>query len=412
MAQGESPGESPVKALGRLRYSDINPIRANLRSSAVGSSLLCSRPFVSIRVHSRSPFVSIRGPFYACTGDLRSVPIGRLISFSLMSVDIPHLIVQPDDGVPPVLQFIRSARHSLLIKQFTFTEPSLIDAVIDRKNQGVATRVMLNAKRSGGDRANDATFETLQKAGVDIRWASPKFYVTHEKSIVVDGKAALIATFNLVEKYFTLTRDYGVLVFEPDKIKQIIEGFEADWTQSDWAPADGTGLLWSNHNARVLMSGFIDRAEKTLDVQHPKFVDTTILDRLVAAAHRGVHVRILSGGRHGISDWDILDTFSSLRVLNRFGVKVHKQKNLRLHAKLLIADHKTALVGSMNIDRSAFDLRRELGTIIEDAKMVARLENVFAHDWTESHHYDAPDPLDPASHHEQDFPHDPDLMHD
>jgi cardiolipin synthase len=329
-----------------------------------------------------------------------------------MSLDIPHLIVQPDDGVTPVRQFIRTARHSLLIKQFTFTEPSLIDAVIDRKSQGVATRVILNAKRSGGDRANDATFEAFQKAGVDIRWGNPKFYVTHEKSIVVDGNAALIATFNLVEKYFTLTRDYGVLVFDSDKIKEITEGFEADWTQSDWAPSNATGLLWSNHNARALMSGFIDRAEKTLDVQHPKFVDATILDRLVAAAHRGVHVRVLSGGRHGISDWDILDTFSSLRVLHRFGVKVHKQKNYRLHAKLLIADHKIALVGSMNIDRSAFDLRRELGTITDDAKIVARLEQVFANDWGESHHYDAPDPLDPASHHETDFPHDPDLMHE
>jgi len=329
-----------------------------------------------------------------------------------MSVDIPHLIVQPDDGVTPVRKFIQTARHSLLIKQFTFTEPSLIDAVIDRKNQGVATRVMLNAKRSGGDRANDATFETFQKAGVDIRWANPKFYVTHEKSIVVDGKVALIATFNLVEKYFTLTRDYGVLVFDPDQIKEITEGFEADWTHSDWAPSGATKLLWSNHNSRVLMSEFIDRTEKTLDVQHPKFVDTTILDRLVAAAHRGVHVRILSGGRHGISDWDILDTFSSLRVLDRFGVKVHKQKDLRLHGKLLISDHKLALVGSMNIDRSAFDLRRELGTFIEDPKIVARLGCVFDHDWDHSHHYDAPDPLDPASHHETDFPHDPDLMHE
>jgi cardiolipin synthase A/B len=329
-----------------------------------------------------------------------------------MSLDIPHLIVEPDDGVTPVRQFIDTARHTLLIKQFTFTEPSLIDAVIGRKNQGVATRVMLNAKRSGGDRANDTTFETFTKAGVDIRWANPKFYVTHEKSIVVDGSAALIATFNLVEKYFTLTRDYGVLVFDPDKIKEITEGFEADWAQSDWAPSDVSGLLWSNHNSRALMSGFIDRAEKTLDVQHPKFVDTTILDRLVAAAERGVHVRVLSGGRHGISEWDILDTFSSLRLLHRFGVKVHKQKNLRLHGKLLIADRKTALVGSMNIDRSAFDLRRELGTIIEDAKIVARLEQVFAHDWDDSHHYDAPDPLDPASHHETDFPHDPDLMHE
>ena len=41
-------------------------------------------------------------------------------------------------------------------------------------------------------------------------WSNPKFYVTHEKSIVVDGAAALVATFNLCNKYFTLTRDYGV----------------------------------------------------------------------------------------------------------------------------------------------------------------------------------------------------------
>ena len=54
-----------------------------------------------------------------------------------MSVALPKLIVQPDDGIGPVLEFIRAARRSLLIKQFTFSESSLIEAVIDRKNQGV-----------------------------------------------------------------------------------------------------------------------------------------------------------------------------------------------------------------------------------------------------------------------------------
>ena len=75
-------------------------------------------------------------------------------------------------------------------------------------------------------------------------------------------------------------------------------------------------------------------------------------------------MRVLCGGRHGISEWDVLDTFASLRVLSQFGVKVRKQKNLRLHAKLLIADGQSALVGSMNIDRSAFDVRRELGAVV------------------------------------------------
>jgi phosphatidylserine/phosphatidylglycerophosphate/cardiolipin synthase-like enzyme len=94
-------------------------------------------------------------------------------------------------------------------------------------------------------------------------------------------------------------------------------------------------------------------------------------------------------------------------------VKVHKQKNLRLHAKLILADGERALIGSMNIDRSAFDLRRELGTIVSDGGIVDRLNQVFESDWELSHHYDTPDPLDPELHkQETDFPHDPDLYHE
>lgn len=329
-----------------------------------------------------------------------------------MSLPIPHLIVEPDDGVGPVRDFINTATKTLLIKQFTFSEPSLLQAVLDRKNAGVDVRVMLNPKRSGGDRANDETYDFFKNNGVNIQWANPKFYVTHEKSIVVDKEVALIATFNLCVKYFTQTRDYGIVTHDPVRVAQVVEGFEADWEHRDWLPSSDTGLLWSNANSRLAMAHFIDAAQHRLDVQHPKFVDAVILDRLMAAAERGVKVRILCGGKHGISDWDILDTFSSLRVLKRFGVKVHKQKNLRLHAKLLISDNEHALVGSMNIDRSAFDLRRELGTTIRDEAVVKRLIKTFEEDWDGSHSYDPPDPLNPEKHKETDFPHDKDLRHE
>jgi phosphatidylserine/phosphatidylglycerophosphate/cardiolipin synthase-like enzyme len=324
----------------------------------------------------------------------------------------PRLIVEPDDGLQPVVDFIQSAESSLLIKQFTFTEESFIQAVIERKNAGVDVRVMLNPKRSGGDRANDETFDKFKDAGVSVQWASPKFYVTHEKSVVVDGKAALIATFNLCQKYFSLTRDYGVITEQPYRVAQITEVFDADWEHRDWTASTYEGLLWSNTNSRYHMAQFIDTAQHRLDIQHPKYVDAVILDHIAAAADRGVKVYVLCGGKHGISEWDILDTFASLRTLRRFGVKVHKQKNLRVHAKLLIADNEHALLGSMNIDRSAFDMRRELGITVSDQDVVARLKEVFDSDWELSHHYDPPDPLDPSQYLEEDFPHDQDLMHE
>lgn len=357
---------------------------------------------------ARDGLVNRRGEFACRPG---YVSCALLVS-SFVPPNGPAVIVQPDDGVAPVRDFIASAQSSLLVKQFTFTEESLIAAVIDRKRAGVDVRVMLNAARSGGDRANDETFAQLEAAGVAVQWASPSFYVTHEKSIVVDREAALVATFNLCEKYFTRTRDYGVVTTDPHHIAQIVDVFDADWTHTDWAPSSFGGLLWSNANSRLHMARFIDTATTRVDVQHPKYVDAVILDHLAAAAGRGVKVHVLCGGKHGISEWDVLDTFASLRTLRRFGVKVHKQKNLRVHAKLLIVDDTRALVGSMNIDRSAFDLRRELGIETSDPEIVGRLKAVFQSDWDSSHHYEPPDPLKPEEHVEDDFPHDPELMHE
>ena len=118
-----------------------------------------------------------------------------------------------------------------------------------------------------------------------MQWANPKFYVTHEKSIVVDEKAALVATFNLCEKYFTLTRDYGVITDDPCHVAQIVEVFNADWDHDDWVPSVYEGLLWSNSNSRLHMAQFIDSATHRLDVQHPKYVDAVILDHIAAASH-------------------------------------------------------------------------------------------------------------------------------
>jgi phosphatidylserine/phosphatidylglycerophosphate/cardiolipin synthase-like enzyme len=325
----------------------------------------------------------------------------------------PHrLIIQPDEGVTPVVELIDSATKTLRLKQFTLTDSQVMSALLRAQRRSVAVRVMLNPHRSSGDRANDESFEALKEQGVKIEWTSPAFAVTHEKSTVVDDEVALIATFNMATKYFTETRDYGIVSTVPREVEEIIHGFEADWHRKPFEPDPDSGLLWSSTNARRLMAWFIDTAKDELVIQHPKFVDATIVERIAAARHRGVKVDLLCGGKHGISDWDVLDTFASLRLLDRAGVKVRRQKHLKLHAKLLIVDGKRAQVGSMNIDRSAFDLRRELGVVTHEGHVIKQLHKIFEHDWHEAKPYDAPDPLAPDTHHEGELPHDPHFEHE
>ena len=317
----------------------------------------------------------------------------------------------PDDGVVAVVDLIDQAHRQVWIKQFKLQSEAVEQALWRAHQRGVQVRVMLNPHTSGGDRWNDQAFALLQGWGMDVAWTSDSFPVTHEKSMVIDGAAALIATFNFSDKYFTETRDYGVISHDVAVIEQVIAGFEADWQRILFRPRLDVGLVWSSAYSRGQMARVIDGAQDSLWIQHPKFVDAVILERIIAARERGVKVRVLCGGKHGVSDWDIYDTFSSLRLMERFGVKIRRQKHLKLHAKLILVDGCSALTGSMNIDRSAFDLRRELGIEVDSPAVVARLRDTFQADWQAARRYSAPDPLDPTQHEAGELPADPHFVH-
>jgi phosphatidylserine/phosphatidylglycerophosphate/cardiolipin synthase-like enzyme len=320
----------------------------------------------------------------------------------------------PHDGVEPIVALIDAAKSTVKIKMFTFFDsPALFAALKAAYQRGVAVRVMLNPRRSSGTRANDETADALRGLGITVAWTSPRFAVTHEKSMIVDDRTALVATFNFVDKYFTRTRDYGVVVDDPRTVMQIADCFEADWRQAEFALPGDSPLALGNSNARYAMAALIDGSERTLRVQHPKYSDLAIIDRLLQARARGIHVHLICGGHRGISESDKMDTFSGLRSLRRAGVHIRRQHRLRLHAKLIIADGQRAMLGSMNIDRSAFDLRRELGVVFSDEGVLQTLLRQFHRDWKAAKHYDPPDPLAPPQPEEDDIAGaDPDLEHE
>lgn len=324
------------------------------------------------------------------------------------------LIIEPDEGAEPLLDFFSSARRQLLVKQYLFNDGAIVKSLTEAHRRGVEVRVMLNPARGSGERPNDGTFERLEEEGVAVRWTSPRFPVTHEKSAVADGRRTLISTFNLCPKYLAETRDYGLVCEEREVADEVAGCFEADWARGDFVPRNGAGLLWGNVNARPRMAGFIDGARCSLDVQHPKFVDLAILERLVHAASRGVRIRVLSGALHGVRavDWGRIDTLSSLRILRRCGAQVRRQRRPKPHAKLLVADGASALLGSLNIDRNAFDFRRELGIVLEDERVVDKLQGVFEADWAGASDYDVPDPLVPHADEAGEEPADPGLNHE
>lgn len=305
----------------------------------------------------------------------------------------PRILVLPDDGIEAVTGFIAAARETLTVKQFNLSDGRIVKALLDAHKRRVAIRVMLNPSSASGERYNDQTFATLGNAAVPVRWSSPAFSVTHEKSIVADGTRALIATFNMTPKNFESARDYGVIVEDVRLVAEIVRGFEADWTRRSFDPDPALPLVWGGPATRKRMAAVIDGAKGKLYVQHAKFVDTTIVERLGLAAHRGVKVMVLCGTQKAIRPTDFADTMASLRLLIQLGVNVRSQNALKLHAKLLIADEALALIGSVNIHRTAFESRRELALLLDEPQALSRLVFQFKQDWQQSLAYVPPDPL-------------------
>jgi cardiolipin synthase A/B len=116
-----------------------------------------------------------------------------------------------------------------------------------------------------------------------------------------------------------------------------------------------------------------------------------IIEHLVRANRRGVRVHVLARPPHHLKKEKLVEGVGGLRTLDDVGVKVHKLKGLKLHAKLLFADGARAIIGSINLAPGSFDSRRELAIEVHDQDIVHRLHEIVHQDWDNSHPLDLTD---------------------
>jgi cardiolipin synthase A/B len=301
------------------------------------------------------------------------------------------LVVLPDDSARPLLDAIRLASKSLRIKMFTFSDPVLMQAVIAAHNRGVKVRVMLNPSRRSGEKENDATHQILTDAGVAVLDSNPVFDVTHEKSMVIDDQSAFIQSLNWQTKNFTRTRDYAVVTQHKHEVDEVIECFDADWSRQEFKPDDQSHLIWCIGNGRQRIAQFIDEARHSLWVQNERYQDPVIIERLVRASRRGVKIKVMMRPPHTLKKDKLIEGVGGVRILDDVGIKVHKLKGLKLHAKLLFADDVRVIIGSINLAPGSFDSRRELAIEVRDDSIASRIHEVVHRDWENSRPIDLTD---------------------
>lgn len=141
--------------------------------------------------------------------------------------------------------------------------------------------------------------------------------------------------------------------------------------------ASGFYLLPTGVDAFAARAVLVDRAEKTLDLQYyilqADLTGKFLIDRIIAAAERGVRVRLLVDDWYGTKELDgwltIMELYPNIqvRIFNPYGM--HRSHSLdrplkmafgpkrlkgRMHNKAFIADNSVAIVGGRNLAAEYF----------------------------------------------------------
>jgi cardiolipin synthase A/B len=224
----------------------------------------------------------------------------------------------------------------------------------------------------------------------------------HRKILVVDDRVGFVGGYNVGTAYATEWRDTHVKITGPG-VWDLKRAFADFWnlnrkprqgsrpllleTAADWEPRirvhRNVPRLWM-FPIRAMYLEAINRASRHIWMTHAYFIpDDDFVDALVAAAARGVDVRLLvpRTSNHVVADWLSRGFYGELLA---GGVRIFGFTGAMVHAKTATIDGRWSTVGTANIDRLSMTGNYEINVEFIDPDMAEVMEQVFHTDLSNS----------------------------
>jgi phosphatidylserine/phosphatidylglycerophosphate/cardiolipin synthase-like enzyme len=277
------------------------------------------------------------------------------------------LLVLPDDGIAPVIAAIKAAKTSIDTTIFRFDRVEVEKALEAAVGRGVRVRTLIAHTNRGGEKLLRKLEQRLLGAGVTVARSGDDLSRYHAKFMIIDGRTLFVMLFNYTA-IDAKSRSFGVITTKRAAVAEASRLFEADVLRQPCDPPL-QALVVSPDNARKKLTDFIKGAKRSLWIYDPKINDGAMVRALEERVQKGVDVRVLG---------------SVGKRAKQF--KADTMKALRLHARVIIRDGKETFFGSQSLRTAELDGRREVGIIVDDAKVVKAAAAVFDKDWAETKH--------------------------
>jgi len=272
------------------------------------------------------------------------------------------LLVQPGDGIAPLLKGLDGAKKTIDILIFRFDHKEVERALVNAVARGVRVRALIAYTNRGGEKNLRALELRLLAAGITVARTADDLMRYHGKMIVIDGRDLFLLAFNFTYQDVDRSRSFAIITSDKKLVQEAEKLFEADTQRHPYTAGAGTFIV-SPINAREKLTEFIAAAKKDLLIYDPNLSDPKVLKLLEERIKAGVKVRLIGKTKRSSK------------------VPARKLNGMRLHTRAMVRDGVHVFVGSQSLREAELDRRREIGIIFRDARIAGVITKTFNEDW-------------------------------
>ena len=305
---------------------------------------------------------------------------------------------------------IEDAKQSIYISTYIFeyddVTKEIIKTLTKKAKEGVQIKILLDSLGSIFLYFTQYKLRELKKAGVRVEFFMPIFqmpfrnYVNlrnHRKIFIFDGYKVMSGGMNLSNEYFgpEMSKERWEDLFflcEGRAAELFFEIFASDWFYAsqekldflkERVPSSGETFLqvvpsgpdMSNDVLYEALLCAIYSAKERIWIVTPYFIpDESIIQALTIARHKGIDVKLITPkeANHLIVN---MARDSYMRELEEAGVEVALYEEAMLHAKAMLFDDTSVMLGSVNLDNRSLFLNYEVAIFVYSAKTIDEVES-------------------------------------
>lgn len=329
-----------------------------------------------------------------------------------MDNTISQLLPSGEDFHKSLLEELEKAEKFIFLEYFIIREGEMWDSIekilIEKAKKGVDVRVIYDDFAC----INKVKFSfkgKLIKNGIKVINFNPYRprltmvinYRDHRKITVIDGNVGYVGGINIGDEYINRVQKFGYwkdasLILKGDGVWNLTLLFLQMWqfssndqlnydlyrptvsyTTTGFVQPFGDGPLDSHQTIEMSYIQLINSAKKYVYITTPYLVlDNEMATSLKLAAMGGVDVRIMMPH---IPDKKIVFMISQSHYLDLInaGVKIYEFRPGFLHSKYIVADDKTAIIGTANLDYRSFYLHYEVGCLLYQTTSINDIKKDF-----------------------------------